>query len=134
MSNKTTISGLVVHGNGFGRKLGFPTANLDNIEGTLPEAGIYACWAQLNTERTWHQAVIHTGPRPTIHDPKIVFEVHMLDFPDRDLYGSYITCQNFIFLRKVKNFSSLEKLKKAITADCQKTRIILENSSRRFTY
>lgn len=129
MSNNSIITGEAVRGHGQGRTLGFPTANLDYLQGTLPEPGIYACWAQLTPERSWYQAVIHIGPRPAIHDPKPVFEIHLLGFPDRDLYGSFITCKNLTFLRGIKNFASLDELKSAIAADCEQARTILQNSS-----
>jgi len=125
MSNSDNLTGLIVHGDGRGRSLGFPTANLTNIQGTPPQSGIYACWGRLNTDKQWYKAVMHSGPRPAVGDPKQSIEVYLLDFPDHDLYGQSLECRNLIYLRAIKNFATLEDLKRAIAADCNQARALL---------
>ncbi|HEX3054409.1 MAG TPA: riboflavin biosynthesis protein RibF, partial [Aggregatilineaceae bacterium] len=79
------LAGEVVHGDGRGRTIGFPTANLDVwVEQVLPENGIYAGWAYLDGEK--FMSVANVGNRPTFGGKEVRVEAHLLDF-DRDIYG-----------------------------------------------
>lgn len=121
MLSDTWISGIVIHGNGFGRTLGFPTANVELEEKSQrPRDGIYACWVNIGNE-TWKGA-LHAGPRPAIGETTPTVEVHILDFDGRDLYGEKISLQIVQRLRHVKNFESIEQLQKAIANDCENAR------------
>ena len=82
-----STSGKIDHGDGRGKGLGFPTANLDFWkEQLLPPAGVYATWAWLGSER--FASVSNLGVRPTFDqpNPQPHLEAHLLDF-ERDLYG-----------------------------------------------
>lgn len=117
------ITGHVVRGDGRGRNLGFPTANLElSPDSIRPQDGIYAAWGFLNEEAAPYPAVIHVGPRPTIAGALPSLEVHLLDFPDRDLYGATITLKDLSFLRLVQKFQNLPALTAAIAADCEAAR------------
>ena len=127
MSSDTWISGKVVHGKGFGKKLGFPTANLELIQGEeRPAEGIYACWAKIGEEK--FGGALHVGPRPAISDETPTIEVHILDFDERDLYGQTISLQLVQRLRDVQKFDSLQELAQAIAQDCNEARTYLAAS------
>jgi len=119
------VRGVVVKGDGRGRGLGFPTANLALKNSPPVREGIYAAWATLDSDPAPRRAVIHAGPRPSFPGASPSFEVHVLDFPDRDLYGSTLTCTDLVYIRGIKNFSSVEELKTAIAHDCQQARRLL---------
>jgi riboflavin kinase/FMN adenylyltransferase len=121
-----------MRGDGRGRSLGFPTANLrlESAE-TFPAHGIYAGWAQLASAAQRYQAVLHIGPRPTLPDAAATIEVHLLDFPDRDLYGETITVDQLVFLRPIKKFDTLEALSAAIAEDCKQARKLLKAKNKR---
>lgn len=117
MLSDTWISGTVVRGNGFGRKLGFPTANLELMpESERPREGIYAGWVKIGEEN--FKGALHVGPRPAVNDFTATIEVHILDFDGRDLYGQRISLGLVKRLRDVKDFDSLDDLRQAIAEDC----------------
>jgi riboflavin kinase/FMN adenylyltransferase len=81
-----SVRGPVVHGDGRGRGIGFPTANIAYPpEKILPSNGIYAAWARLGSE--CHAAAVNVGVRPTVTDTQVIptVEAFLLDF-DRDIY------------------------------------------------
>ncbi|MEX1997490.1 MAG: riboflavin kinase [Candidatus Andersenbacteria bacterium] len=126
INNNTWMEGLIIHGDGRGRKLGFPTANIQLNEDP-PSDGIYACWARLS-DGELYQAVLHVGPRPTFPGARNSVELHLLNFPDQDLYGqatSFLCVQK---MREVTKFNSSSDLSLAIRHDCEKAQQILENS------
>jgi riboflavin kinase / FMN adenylyltransferase len=114
------FSGTVVRGDGRGRKLGFPTANLrlDN-DAQRPADGVYAAWVKLGKET--RRGAVHVGPRPTFAGAAPTVEVHLLDFPDRDLYGERLSFQPVERLRGIIKFDSAEELSVALKEDCEKT-------------
>lgn len=114
------IAGLVVPGDGRGRTLGFPTANLwldHEIE--KPEDGIYAAWATIEHDTRLFRAVVHVGPRPTIAGVEDTIEVHLLESDYIDLYGKKLLFSPVKKLRKVEKFESLDELSDAIADDCR---------------
>src|SRR4030067_249075 len=93
------ISGTAMHGDGRGRRIGIPTANLHVWEERLiPKSGVYDCTARVN-DRTW-KAVTNIGYRPTFEfqpeTPQV--EAHLLDF-EEDLYHQRIELAFFHMLR-----------------------------------
>ena len=111
-----SISGHVLRGDQLGRKLGFPTANLDVAGLALPPDGVYAGQAEVNGAT--RAAVVNIGRRPTLNRPKLerLVEVHMLDFSG-DLYGSEVEFQFGRRLRGEQKFASLDALKEQIGKD-----------------
>lgn len=120
------ISGVAMPGDGRGRALGFPTANLtlDNVK-ELPLTGVYAGWGKIESENSTWKSAIHVGPRPTFGEPLNVVEVHFLDFPDRDLYDEKISFQIVRRLRDVETFDSVEDLVTGLTRDCNQVSELL---------
>ncbi|MEN0065831.1 MAG: bifunctional riboflavin kinase/FAD synthetase [Myxococcota bacterium] len=114
------VRGTVIAGDQRGRTLGFPTANVREVEGLLPAQGVYATWAQHRGQR--HPAVANLGTRPTVDGPHhVVLEVHLLDFSG-DLYGEVLTIEFVDFLRGEKAFADLDALKAQIAQDAQAAR------------
>ena len=112
------IKGKVVEGQHLGRKLGFPTANLQvNEDLILPLRGVYS--GTVTIEEKVYKAVINVGRRPTIGDLQTdLVEAHILNF-DRDIYGQVIEVAFLERIRDEKKFDSLDDLKKQINQDCE---------------
>ena len=117
------FTGVVTAGDGRGRSIGFPTANLQVSEFEDLPRGVFAGWA------SWEQkkrctAVVNIGQRPTFSaDGGITVEVHVLDFAG-DLYGKTVTVQLGERLRDEQRFGSTEELIAQIAKDIQRTRTI----------
>jgi riboflavin kinase/FMN adenylyltransferase len=113
-----SLSGKVIEGDGVGRKLGFPTANLDVTGLALPPRGVYAIHAEV--EGKAQRAVLNIGNRPTLNQPTPVLhvEAHLLDFTG-DLYGKELEVTFVDRLRDEKKFNSLEELRAQIGRDIQ---------------
>jgi riboflavin kinase/FMN adenylyltransferase len=115
------LDGTVVHGDGRGRELGFPTANLDTANELLPAFGIYATIAIV--DGIHHAAVTSVGVRPTIADGKVTIEAHLLDGA-RDLYGRTIRLAFVQWLREERKFDDLRALSIQIAADADAARAL----------
>lgn len=125
----TWILGTVVHGDGRGRQLGFPTANLVLASSAnLLREGVYACWAQILPQKTVYAATLHVGPRPTFDDPTLTVEVHILDFPDRDLYDERFAVLPVQHLRDIAAFANAQKLIDALRRDSEAARRFLRDA------
>lgn len=118
-----SLAGKVTRGDGIGRQLGFPTANLDCAGLVLPPNGVYAVHARAHSQ--WHRAVINIGQRPTLASPvpRLQVEVHLLDFSS-DLYGEELEIIFDARLRDEQKFSSREELKMQIARDIAAARRI----------
>ncbi len=120
------ISGKVYRDLGLGRKLGFPTANIDRGFERLvvPKLGVY--FSKVFFNDTVKFGVTNIGIRPTIGGEDIVkYETHILDF-DGDLYGKRITVELLVYMREEAKFASLEELKVAIEKDVEKARELMK--------
>ena len=119
------IRGMVVRGDGRGRRLGFPTANLwVPVNGKLvPPPGVYAVRGGLR--RGVVGGAIHIGPRPTFTGCPPTVELHLLDF-EGDLYGEEIRVEFIRFLREVRPFASASALVDQLRADVEATRVALQ--------
>jgi riboflavin kinase/FMN adenylyltransferase len=110
------VEGVVVRGDGRGRELGFPTANLDVPHGLLvPPDGVYAGWAR------GRQAAVSIGTNPHFDGVERRVEAHLLDFDD-DLYGERLLVELWAPLREQRRFDSLERLVAAIGEDVERAR------------
>ena len=119
--------GVVIRGEGRGRKLGFPTANL-KLENklTLP-FGVYATWAVIDGQR--YPSVTNVGTRPTFYpDPEhqlpALVETHILN-TRAHLYGKILEVRFMHRLREERRFGSIDELKAQIHSDCEKADAIL---------
>jgi riboflavin kinase / FMN adenylyltransferase len=110
------VEGIVVHGDGRGRALGFPTANLD-LPPTLlvPPDGVYAGWTR------GRRAAISIGTNPHFDGVERRVEAHLLDF-DEDLYDQRLVVEVWSRLREQQRFDSLDELVAAIGSDVEHAR------------
>lgn len=110
------LCGPVVGGDGLGRKLGFPTANLDAPGLVLPPRGVYAVHATVRGHT--HRAVLNIGVRPTLREaaPQLRVEAHLLDFRG-ELHGEELELVFVEKLREEKKFASLAGLRAQIARD-----------------
>jgi riboflavin kinase/FMN adenylyltransferase len=111
-----SLVGKVVPGDQLGRKLGFPTANVDIVGLVVPPSGVYA--AQAKSGGVFHRAVVNIGSRPTLQNsqPQLRVEAHLLDFED-DLYGQDLELVFIEKLREEKKFPSIADLRDQIARD-----------------
>lgn len=115
--------GEVVRGEGRGRDIGFPTANVVPQTPVLPPNGVYAAQVLLAGE-TW-PAVANLGHRPTFTDDDTpTLEVHLLDF-EGDLYGQTLEICFLAHLRDEQRFSDVDALATQIHADIGHARALL---------
>jgi len=119
------IDGVVVRGDGRGRQLGVPTANLETVNPLLPADGVYATRAAV--DGVWHPAVTSVGARPTIGDHKLTVETFLLD-GDHDLYGARLTVAFVRRLREQRKFDDLAALADQMRRDCDDARAVLRAS------
>ena len=111
------IEGTVVHGDGRGRTLGFPTANLETENELLPRYGIYATISTIDDVA--YRSVSSVGIRPTIGDGRLAIETHLLNLGgSRDLYGKRVRLAFVKWLREERAFAGLDALKEQIALDC----------------
>jgi len=121
--------GEIVHGDGRGKHIGIPTANVEPwSEKLVPKIGVYAALAEL--DGNLHQAVVNIGRRPTFYSfPTLqTIEVHLLDF-NQDIYGSRL-CLNFVKrIRDEVKFNSAEELMGQIRNDIKEAREVLAHAT-----
>jgi len=115
------IDGEVVHGDGRGRGLGFPTANLRTANELLPALGIYATIAILDDGP--HPAVTSIGVRPTIGEGPVTVETHVLDGA-YELYETALRLAFVKWLRAELKFDGLDALKAQMARDCAEARAL----------
>jgi len=124
LGHPVTVAGHVIHGETIGRRLGFPTANIDPENEILPPRGIYAAWMRFG--RQTGKAAAYIGHRETFHKNKPqVLEVHLLDQDDIDLYGQFVEVNFVKYVRADRVFPDADSLQKQIRIDLDNIRKIL---------
>ena len=112
-----SISGRIVHGDGFGRKLDCPTANVLMKHNRPPVAGIFAVEVQWLDGGNVLPGVASLGVRPTVaRDARPCLEVHLFDF-NRDIYGRHIKVEFLHKFRDEEKYADVETLKRQIALD-----------------
>lgn len=120
-----SLEGIVVHGDGRGKHIGLPTANLSVWdEKLLPKGGIYAAFAYLGGQR--YLSAINIGSRPTFYKlpAQQTIEAFILDF-DKNIYGQKVRLDIIQHIRSEKKFDSADDLMVQINKDIQQTREVL---------
>jgi len=119
------VQGAVVPGDGRGRTIGLPTANLDiPAERILPKVGVYACMACVDGQT--YRAVSNIGMRPTFTDGNVLprLEVHLMDYQG-DLYGKTVQVRFLTHLRAEQRFSGIDALVAQIKLDIRRAKRVL---------
>lgn len=121
------LSGEVVKGEGRGRTLNIPTANVKPLSSDklIPKDGIYAVWAHQGDKK--YKAVLYIGFKPTFSYHRQSIELHIFDFSG-DLYGKIIDIEFKAKIRDDYHFDRIEKLIEQIEIDKQRTLQILTNA------
>jgi riboflavin kinase/FMN adenylyltransferase len=117
------VDGTVVRGDGRGRTIGIPTANVSPENEILPGRGVYAGRFRLPTG-TWFPAVVNIGERPTFGGGEPTVEAHLIDFAG-DLYSSRVRLEFHERLRGEQRFEGKEALVDQIRADIARARTLL---------
>lgn len=119
-----SLTGTVIPGDGRGKQLGIPTANLRVWEEKLlPATGVYAANAWMG--ESWYAAASNIGYRPTVDGHSLNVEAHLLDF-DAEIYGEEIRLDFIKRIRDEKKFNGLEALVSQIKADIKAVRELLK--------
>ena len=124
------VPGEVVRGDGRGRTIGFPTANLAVWpKRMLPAAGVYACFAEVEDDGRY-AAVANIGVRPTFERQPVAprVEAHLLDFRG-DLYGRRLRLHFVARLRPERRFPSPQALAEQIARDIAAARRLLRRAT-----
>lgn len=115
MGHPHRLRGTVGHGAGRGKRIGFPTANLTDIDVLVPGIGVYGGHAMV--DGNCHTAAIHIGPNPTFDDSgKRKVEVHLLDY-NGDLYQRPLMVDVITRVRDIIRFDSPKKLVEQLNRD-----------------
>jgi len=111
------LVGKVIEGNHIGNKIGFPTANieLNDKNKIIPGEGVYAVWVHWKSNK--YSGMVYIGERPTvIFNGEKRIEVHLFNFSG-NLYGETLKIEFVDFIRKDKQFESIEELKEQLEKD-----------------
>jgi riboflavin kinase / FMN adenylyltransferase len=108
------MAGEIVRGDGRGRSLGFPTANIELEPGVEPLEGIYA--ARIRLSDGFYRGAAYIGSRPTFSSRSRFLEIFIFDF-DRDIYGQTADVQFMGLIRRDMKFSNAAELVVQMQAD-----------------
>ncbi len=118
LSAPYSLAGRVVHGRQIGRRMGFPTANIEPLDSSklIPASGVYA--VEVEMDNCNYKGILNIGTNPTVGGTVRSLEVYIRNFSG-NLYGKVLTIRFLRFLREEQRFSSLDDLRKQISADCE---------------
>jgi len=116
LGRKWSIEGKVKVGRKMGRKIGFPTCNIELHDYVIAKHGVYAVNILLKNNKKLFKGIANLGYRPTFDQKKILLEVHIFNFSS-NLYNKHLTIEFINFIRKEKKFKNINQLKKQINLD-----------------
>jgi len=111
-----SIEGMVQKGRQQGKKIGFPTCNIDIKDYVIAIPGVYAVKVKRKNSNKSLKAIANLGYRPTFKQKKILLEVHIFNFSG-NLYNKYLSVDFIKFIRKEKKFNNVNELRKQIQSD-----------------
>ena len=111
-----TVIGKVEKGRKVGKKIGFPTCNIDIKDYVLATPGVYAVKVYKKNSKSPIKGIANLGYRPTFNQKKLLLEVHLFNFSG-NLYNKYLSVEFLSFIRKEKKFKNVEQLRKQIKSD-----------------
>jgi len=111
-----SIEGIVQKGRQQGKKIGFPTCNIDIKDYVIAMPGVYAVKVKQKSSNKPLKAIANLGYRPTFDQKKILLEVHIFNFSG-NLYNKYLSIEFIKFIRKEKKFKNVNQLRKQIQSD-----------------
>ena len=116
LNRKWSIDGMVQKGRQLGKKIGFPTCNIDIKDYVLAKPGVYAVSVLRKNNLKILKGIANLGYRPTFNQKKILLEVHLFNFSG-NLYNKQLSVHFLKFIRKEKKFKNINKLKSQIKLD-----------------
>ena len=116
LNRKWSIQGIVQKGRQVGKKVGFPTCNIDIKDYVLAMPGVYAVKVLINNNPKYLNGIANLGYRPTFNQRKILLEVHLFNFSG-NLYDKYLSVDFLKFIRKEKKFKNVNQLRAQIKTD-----------------
>jgi len=116
LNRSWSIEGKVQRGKQLGKKIGFPTANIDIKNYVLACPGVYGVKAKISKSLKTIKGIANLGYRPTFNGKKILLEVHLFNFSG-NLYNKDLTVNFLKFIRKEKKFRNVTQLKRQIKID-----------------
>ena len=116
LNRNWTIDGVVQKGRQQGKKIGFPTCNIDIKNYVVAMPGVYAVKVKRKNSNKYLKGIANLGYRPTFNQKKILLEVHIFNFSG-NLYNKYLSVEFIKFIRKEKKFKNVSYLKKQIKSD-----------------
>ena len=111
-----TITGKVEQGRKIGKKIGFPTCNIDIKDYVLAKPGVYAVKVNSKNFNSKFKGIANLGYRPTFNQKKLLLEVHLFKFSG-NLYNKYLSVEFIKFIRAEKKFRNAKQLQKQIKSD-----------------
>ena len=116
LNKNWSIVGKVQKGKQLGKKIGFPTANIDIKDYILACPGVYAVKVKRYGKNNYIKGIANLGYRPTFNGKKILLEVHLFNFSG-NLYNKHLSVNFLKFIRKEKKFKNVNELKSQIKTD-----------------
>ena len=110
------VIGKVEKGRQVGKKIGFPTCNIDIKDYVLAKPGVYAVRVYKKNSKSPIKGIANLGYRPTFNQKKLLLEVHLFNFYG-NLYNKYLSVEFLRFIRKEKKFKNVDQLRKQIKSD-----------------
>ena len=116
LNKNWSIEGIVQKGRQQGKKIGYPTCNIDIKDYVIAMPGVYAVKVKQKKSNKFLKAIANLGYRPTFNQKKILLEVHIFNFSG-NLYNKYLSIDFTKFIRKEKKFKDVNQLRKQIQSD-----------------
>jgi len=116
LNRNWSIEGTVQKGRQVGKKIGFPTCNIDIKDYVLAKPGVYAVKVLRKNNFKSLKGIANLGYRPTFNQRKILLEVHLFNFAG-NLYNKHLSVEFLKFIRKEKKFKNINKLRSQIKLD-----------------
>ena len=116
LNRNWSIDGKVQKGRQIGKKIGFPTANIDIKDYVLAKPGVYAVKVRNMKNSNYIKGIANLGYRPTFNGKKILLEVHLFNFSG-NLYNKLLSVEFLKFIRKEKKFKNVNQLRAQIKKD-----------------
>ena len=116
LNKNWSMEGIVQRGRQQGKKIGFPTCNIDIRDYVVAMPGVYAVKVNLKRLKKSLKAIANLGYRPTFNQKKVLLEVHIFNFSG-NLYNKYLSVEFVKFIRKEKKFDNVNQLRKQIQRD-----------------
>ena len=116
LTRNWTIEGVVAKGRMMGKKIGFPTCNINIGNYLIAKPGVYAVRTLINKNKKVYKGIANLGYRPTFKQKKILLEVNLFNFSG-NLYNKKLSVEFLRFIRGEKKFNGIAQLRNQIKRD-----------------